>query len=178
MFASQIQKSMSGISPEHDLGAGTALRLSYNGSPAEISDDSNADQFAPVLSATRRQPASPLSSHGAGRIETNGGRSNYNGLTAAVTKRFSHGLQFQGSYAFVRNLTNAQGYNPTSFASEGVASTDLRQPDLDYGNVAFPAASFPRHSCISFPSGNRIAALARCRGWQRGGVSCFSPAHS
>src|SRR5207244_4009119 len=72
------------------------------------------------------------------QIEANGGRSNYHALTSALTKRLSHGIQFQSSYTYLRNLTNAQGYNPTSFASEaGGLVTDLRDSQIDYGNVVF-----------------------------------------
>jgi hypothetical protein len=47
-------------------------------------------------------------------------------------------MQFQTSYTFLRNLTNAQGYNPTAFAGEaGGVVTDLRDKHIDYGNVAF-----------------------------------------
>src|SRR4030095_12247605 len=72
------------------------------------------------------------------QIETNGGRSNYHSLAAVINKRFSKGLQLQSSYTFLRNLTNAQGYNPSAFASEaGGLVTDLRDNQIDYGNVAF-----------------------------------------
>ncbi|MCU1261725.1 MAG: Oar protein, partial [Bryobacterales bacterium] len=55
-----------------------------------------------------------------------------------VSKRFSKGLQFQGSYTFTRNLTDAQGYNPSAFASEaGGLVSDLTHPGIDYGNVAY-----------------------------------------
>src|SRR6185295_7145469 len=110
------------------------------------------------------------------QIEANGGRSNYNGLTAAVTKRMSHGIQFQSSYAFVRNLTNAQGYNPTSFASEaGGIVTDLRDTQIDYGNVAFSR----RHRFLStfvyqLPGPKVNSTLGQViGGWQLSGVFLF-----
>lgn len=125
---------------ERDLGFNTGLRLSYNGSHgSELGRQGNADQLAP--NTTGFKAGSPLLLYpqfGLVQIETNGGRSNYHAFTAALNKRFSRGLQFQSSYTFLRNLTDAQGYNPTSFASEaGGLDTDLRNPQLDYGNVAF-----------------------------------------
>jgi len=163
---------------EHDLGAGTALRLSYNGSHGrDLGRQGNADQLAPnTVGYTAGSPLLLYPAMGLVEIETNGGYSNYNGLTAAVTKRFSHGLQFQSSYAFVRNLTNAQGYNPTAFASEaGGLSTDLRQPALDYGNVAFSR----RHRFLStflyqLPGPKQNSVLGQVAGgWQLGGVFLF-----
>jgi hypothetical protein len=110
------------------------------------------------------------------QIETNGGRSNYHSLTAAVTKRLSHGMQFQSSYTFLRNLTNAQGYNPTSFASEaGGIVTDLRDTQIDYGNVAFSR----RHRFLStflyqLPFGRTNSLIGQIiGGWELSGVLLF-----
>src|SRR5262249_36975916 len=110
------------------------------------------------------------------QIETNGGRSNYHALTTALTKRLSHGIQFQSSYTFLRNLTNAQGYNPTSFASEaGGLVTDLRENQIDYGNVAFSR----RHRFLStflyqLPFGGTTSTLSQIiGGWEFGGVLLF-----
>jgi hypothetical protein len=162
---------------ERDLGFGTALRLSYNGSHgSELGRQGNADQLAPnTVGYTAGSPLLMYPDFGLVQIETNGGRSNYNGLTAAVTKRLSHGIQFQSSYAFVRNLTNAQGYNPTSFASEaGGLVTDLRDKQIDYGNVAFSR----RHRFLStflyqLP-GPKDSMLGQVLGgWQVGGVFLF-----
>jgi hypothetical protein len=82
---------------------------------------------------------------------------------------------FQSSYAFVRNLTNAQGYNPSSFASEaGGIVTDLRNTTIDYGNVAFSR----RHRFLStflyqLP-GPKTGILGQTvGGWQMGGVLLF-----
>jgi len=56
----------------------------------------------------------------------------------ALNKRFTAGLQFLASYTFAQNLTNAQGYNPTTFATEaGGNSTSTYDFNLDYGPVAF-----------------------------------------
>src|SRR6202011_4822036 len=66
-----------------------------------------------------------------------GGWSNYDAGTMSINKRFARGLQFQGSYAFSRNLST-NGYNPTAFATEaGGAIQDLNNIGLDYGNVPY-----------------------------------------
>jgi hypothetical protein len=71
--------------------------------------------------------------------QTNLGYSNYNALTVSAQKRFSHGLQFQTSYMWARNLSNAAGYNPTTaFTGEsGGIISDAFNPGLDYGNVNY-----------------------------------------
>jgi hypothetical protein len=162
---------------ERDLGSGTALRLSYNGSHGRyLGRQGNLDQLPPNTTGyTANSPLLKFPDFSIIQIETNGGRSNYHGLTAAVTKRLSHGIQFQSSYAFVRNLTNAQGYNPTSFASEaGGVVTDLRDTQIDYGNVAFSR----RHRFLStflyqLP-GPKNAVLGQVvGGWQLSGVLLF-----
>jgi len=42
------------------------------------------------------------------------GSSNYNGLTASLTKRFSHGLQFQANYTFSKAIDNTSDYSSLS----------------------------------------------------------------
>jgi hypothetical protein len=113
----------------------------------------------------------------------NGARSNYHALTVAVNKRFSHGLQFQSSYAFTKNLSNGAGYSPSGFTGEaGGRATDPQNLDLDYGNVAFTR----RHRFLStfvydLPFGKGKALLGRANrwlddiagGWQAAGVVLF-----
>jgi hypothetical protein len=163
---------------ERDLGFSTALRLSYSGSHgSDLGRQGNADQLAPnTVGYTAGSPLLLYPQFGLVQIETNGGRSNYHSLTAAATKRLSNGIQFQSSYTFVRNLTNAQGYNPTSFASEaGGLNTDLKNPDIDYGNVSFSR----RHRFLStflyqLPGPKANAVLREViGGWQLGGVFLF-----
>jgi len=163
---------------ERDLGFGTGLRLSYNGSHGkDLGRQGNADQL-PANSAgyTAGSPLLRYPDFGLVQIEVNGGHSNYHAMTAALTKRLSHGIQFQGSYTYLRNLTNAQGYNPTSFASEaGGIVTDLRDTAIDYGNVAYSR----RHRVLStflyqLPFGHSSSALSQIiGGWELGGVLLF-----
>ena len=162
---------------ERDLGKGMGVRLTYNGSHGfNLGRQGNLDQLPPNTTGfTANSPLLRFPDFAYTAIETNGGYSNFNGLTAAVTKRMQHGLMFQTSYAFVRNLTNAQGYNPTGFASEaGGIVTDLRNTTIDYGNVAFSR----RHRFLStflyqLP-GPKTGILGQTvGGWQMGGVLLF-----
>lgn len=163
---------------ERDLGSGMAMRVSYNGSRGRfLGRQGNLDQLPPNTAGyTTNSPLLRFPDFSIIQVETNGGRSNYHGITAAVTKRLARGIQFQNSYAFVRNLTNAQGYNPTGFASEaGGLVTDLRDSQIDYGNVMFSR----RHRFLStflyqLPGPKANAVLRQVvGGWQLGGVFLF-----
>lgn len=125
---------------ERDIGFGTGLRLSYNGSYSRnLNRQGNPDQLVPNrVGFTSGSPLLRYPEFGYIRLQTNGGIAKYHGLSAVLSKRLSKGVQFQTSYTFLRNLTNAQGYNPTAFAGEaGGVVTDLRDTRIDYGNVAF-----------------------------------------
>ncbi len=125
---------------ERELGAGIGLRLSYTGSFANnLNRQGNPDQLAPnTVGFKQGSPLLTYPQFGYIRLQTNGGVARYHSFSPVVTKRLSKGLQFQSSYAFTRNLTNAQGYAPTAFAAEaGGVNTDLNNPNIDYGNVSF-----------------------------------------
>jgi hypothetical protein len=166
------------LTVERDLGFSTGLRLSYNGSFSNnLNRQGNPDQLAPNTVGFRS--GSPLLTYpqfGYIRLQTNGGTAKYHSFTAVVNKRMSNGLQLQGSYAFLRNLTNAQGWNPTAFAAEaGGVVTDLRDKRIDWGNVAFSR----RHRFLTtflyeLPFGKLTASrLAKqiIGGWDLAGVA-------
>jgi hypothetical protein len=128
------------LTVEHNLGAGVGLRLSYDGSHGSDLGVQGMQNQVPVntigFAAALKYAPFPLWS--ILQTEQNGGWSNYHAGTLSVSKRFTQGLQFQGSYTFARNLTSAQGYNPSTFATEaGGLATDLSNIGLDYGNVAY-----------------------------------------
>lgn len=125
---------------ERDLGFGTGLRLSYTGSYANnLNRQGNPDQLAP--NTVGFKSGSPLLTYpqfGYIRLQTNGGTAKYHSATAVLNKRLAKGVQFQGSYTYLRNLTDAQSYAPTAFSAEsGGVVTDLLNPHLDWGNVAY-----------------------------------------
>src|SRR3989442_14180102 len=65
-------------------------------------------------------------------------RSNYQSFTISVNKRMSRGLQFLFSYNHAKNLSNAGGWNPTSFTGEGgLQTSDYYNPNYDYRRVPF-----------------------------------------
>jgi len=128
------------LTVERDLGFGTGLRVSYvgsHGSNLEVMEDLNQVQpnslgYAAVAD-TRPYPLWTI-------IEsvTNAAKSNYNALTVDVSKHFSKGLQFDASYVFTRDLSDALGGNPTELPVQPASFvTDRFNLGLDYGNVIY-----------------------------------------
>ena len=167
------------ITLERDLGFQMGIRLSYDashGSNLGLTD--NPDEVRPntvgFATATKTAPFPLLNSI---IEERNGGVSNYQSFTVAVTKRMSRGLQFQSSYNFAKNLSDIGGYAPTSFAGSGGGQiTDNLNPTLDYGNVAFTRrhrfqTTFLYESPFSHTGNRFVNQLAG--GWELGGVLLF-----
>jgi hypothetical protein len=163
---------------ERSLGFGTALRVTYDGSHgADLGYSINANQLPANtvgFNAVKNTAPFPIWAHITDYV--NGARSNYNSLTIAVNKHFSHGLQFQSSYAFTKNLSNGAGYAPSAFTGEaGGRVTDPQNINLDYGNVAFTR----RHRFLTtfvydLPFRAHNPLLSRVLGgWQTAGVLLF-----
>jgi len=125
---------------ERDLGFQTGLRVSYDGSHGtDLSVTTNPDQV-PVntIGFSRASASAPYPIWDSLVNVENAARSNYESFTISVNKRMSKGLQFQFSYNHAKNLSNAGGFNPTSFVGEGGGQTsDYYNPGLDYGRVPF-----------------------------------------
>ncbi len=100
---------------EQDLGHDVGFRLSYigsHGSNLETFVDLNQVQPNTIGWANEFPIDAPFQSWGYIQSIVNGARSNYNSMSAAVNKRFVNGLQFQASYMWTRDLSDAQGYAP------------------------------------------------------------------
>jgi hypothetical protein len=125
---------------ERDLGFQTGLRLSYEGSRgSNLSVTTNPDQVRPnTIGFDKASASAPFPLFDSLVNVENSGRSNYQSFTVSVNKRMSKGLQFQFSYNHAKNLSNAGGFNPTSFVGEGGGQTsDFFNPNVDYGRVPF-----------------------------------------
>jgi Carboxypeptidase regulatory-like domain len=149
---------------EQDFGNSIGMRLSYTGSHGknlETMEDLNQVHANSVgyYNPTDQAPTSSLSciaddgSAGApyliadlrpfpcwAVVETvaNAAESNYNSATVEVSRHSGKGLTFDASYMFTRDISDAAGATPDSFAeSGGNFLTDRFHPGLDYGNVAY-----------------------------------------
>jgi hypothetical protein len=169
---------------ERDLGKGVGMRLSYDGSHgSDLNVQENLNQVpANTIGFAAAKSSAPYPVFAKIGIESQGGRSNYGAFTASASKRAAN-LQFQGSYTFTRNLSNAQSYNPTAFASEaGGLVTDPHNLNLDYGNVAFSRRNrFLATFLYQFPLGKKGRFLKNANafvdhlvgGWELAGVLLF-----
>jgi hypothetical protein len=125
---------------ERDLGFQTGIRVSYDGSHgSDLTLKQNIDQVqANTIGFQKALANAPYPLWDGIQLVSTSGRSNYHSFTISLNKRMSKGLQFLFSYNHAKNLSNAGGFNPTSFPGEGGGLlSDPYHPDLDYGRVPF-----------------------------------------
>lgn len=167
---------------EQDMGHGIGLRASYIGSHGgnlETFVDLNQVPANTIGWNAAFPQSAPFQSWGYIQSIVNGAESNYDSMSIAATKRFSSGLQFQSSYMWTRDLSDAGGYAPSGTTTEGSSvSSDRFHLGRDYGNVAFDR----RHRFLTtwlyeLPFGKNKTFLSTggplnmlVGGWQLGGV--------
>jgi hypothetical protein len=128
------------LSVDHDFGAGYALRASYIGSASRHLEWQNDLNVLPLSSteSAYNQPFTARPFPNWGRIlyyETSGVQY-FNSLQLQASHRMQHGLSFDSTFTWAKNLSDNQGTNPSSFAEErGNSATYGPDIMLDYGNV-------------------------------------------
>jgi hypothetical protein len=167
---------------EQDIGKGIGVRVSYDGNHGSyLGVITNANEVPPnTIGFAAASPSAPFPIWDYIAYQRPIGESNYNALTVSVHKRFSGGLQFQGSYTFARNLADNAGYDPTAFTGEnGGTISNQYHPGLDYGNVSFTRRSrFLATFLYELPVGKGKTFLAGANGitdrilggWELAGV--------
>ena len=173
------------LTVERDLGFGTGLRVSYDGNHgSDMGVQVNLGQLAPnTIGFAAASKFLKYPNFGEVESEVNGGIQNYEALTVAANKRFSGGLQFLVSYTFAKNLSDAQSYNPSAFATEaGGIATYVNDFKIDYGNVAFTRRSrFLATFLYQLPFGQKGLLFKGANGvvdhiiggWELAGVMLF-----
>ena len=191
---------------EQDLGHAIGMRLSYTGSHGgnlETMVDLNQVQPNTVgyYNNVPNQNQAPTSSpscdvDGPGSYEIadyrpypcwaviqsveNLGESNYDSAAVEVSRKSGKNLTFDATYMWTRDLSNAGGATPTSFAvSGGSFLTNRFHPGLDYGNVIYDRKHrFLATYLYQLPIGkgqpwlNTSSVLNTIvGGWQLGGVT-------
>jgi hypothetical protein len=168
---------------ERSLGPTTGIRISYNGSHGvDLSTTVDFNQI-PVnaIGFDQARFNRPYPLWAKVQAITNGASSKYHALTIEANRRLAKGLQFQSSYGWTKNLSNANGVAPGSFSGEnGAIVSDRFNLGLDTGNVAFTR----RHRFLTtfiweLPVGHNRAFLARTPGivnaflggWQMAGIA-------
>jgi len=170
------------LTVERDLGYSTSLLVSYIGTTGANLVQTQNWNAVPMntIGYAAAQAFEPFPAFQQIKAVQNGGVSHYNALHVAVNRHFSHGVQFQSSYTFSRNLSDAQGYAPTAFAGENGGQQESEQyPLLDYGNVAYTRRHrFLTTGLYQLPFGRNRAHLSSTNpfvdriisGWELGGV--------
>lgn len=172
---------------ERELAGNVGLQVSYQGNHgSDMGEQVNLGELAPntlgfaAASALLKYPY-----FGEVESEVNGGIQNYEAISLQATKRFARGLQFLVNYTFAKNLSDAQGYNPTTFATEaggGGGATYVNDLMLDYGNVSFTRRSrFLGTFLYQLPFGKQGLLLKGANsvvdrivsGWELAGVLTF-----
>src|ERR1700733_10104195 len=113
------------LTVERQLSTSTAARISYVGMVGRrqnVTIDLNQipenTQGYNVPAGGWVDPRAPFQNWSEIFQSTNLGATSYNSLQAGVTHRLSHGLTFQGDYAWAKSLSDVQGDAPTSFGIE------------------------------------------------------------
>jgi hypothetical protein len=142
------------LTVEHQLSTSTAARISYVGMVGRrqnVTIDLNQipenTQGYNVPSGGWVDPRAPFQNWSELFQSTNLGATSYNSMQAGVTHRLSHGLTFQGDYAWTKSLSDVQGDAPTSFGIEsyyGYAISDRFHVKALNGN----AEGTPRHRLL------------------------------
>jgi len=133
---------------ERDLGWNSGLRVSYTGSlTTDLIWSPDINQIQPnTLGYAAAAQSRPFTDWNVVTTRDNDPRSRYDGLGLELTKRFSDGLTFNGSYTIARHKSDANGAVPTQFAAENGATTvDVFRGDADFGNEPFTR----RHRFVS-----------------------------
>jgi hypothetical protein len=153
---------------------GIHLIMSSDGNPVVFSIQ-NGQPYWPTFDAAHNVPrllnsgSTPTTPDGWGSIPyPNGGNSYYHSLEVSVTKRVSHGLQFQNEYTYSKLLDNADGNAPSQAGSTintPVSSLDLR---LDRALASFDTRQNYRFNMVynlpAFSSSNSFVKGA-LNGW-------------
>ena len=178
---------------ERDLGYRTGLRVSYTGSHGsnlETFEDLNQvhPSTVPYYNYDANGNPTPDSGYAQRPYQNwqilqsvyNAAESNYNALAVVVEKQPSHGLQYQSSYTYTRDLSNEGGAAPTALVGAGGNYlTDRFHPGLDYGNVIYDRRNrFLTTGLYDLPFGRGRTFFANSNrlvddlagGWQFGGV--------
>jgi Carboxypeptidase regulatory-like domain len=129
------------LSIDRDLGQGYAARISYIGSETHQlvwAPDENTLPFSSTVSAYN-QPFSARLFPNWGRINTRytGANQSYHSLQLNASHRLQHGLQYESTFTWAKNLADNQGPANGGFGGEsgGSRATSILDRNVDFGDV-------------------------------------------
>ncbi len=129
------------FSVDRDLGFNTGLRVSYIGQGTRdlvYAPDLNQSGYSTTFYAEQPLSTRPYPNWGVVNDRAVGATMNYNSAQIEIHHRFQHGLTFDSTYTFAKNLSDDQGPAPQgSFAGENAGGRSMDAYDLkaEYGPV-------------------------------------------
>jgi len=170
---------------ERQLIPDLALRISYVGMNSyRMSQTVDLNQL-PASDAAYNKLLTPYPNWGRILSSENLGFANYQALQTELNKSLSHGLYFQASHSWAKNLSNVGGDAPTAFSPEVIYGTpvaDRFNLGLNRGNVVGTRSQRVLISAIyQLPVGQNRTFLAHMNkagnallgGWEISTVSLF-----
>jgi len=135
---------------EREVGFSTGIRISYIGmKTTQLVWSPNDNQSLPSAIPYNDQPLSsrPFPNWGVINTRAIGATANYNAFQVEANHHFQHGLTFDSTYTWGKNLADNQGPNATAFCDENSCnrSADLYDRRSEYGNTYGPR----RHDWIT-----------------------------
>ena len=169
---------------ERDLGHSMTAQIGYMGSSGHnlpFYGDPNTTPSQYVNGVKMLVPGATIRYPAWGRIRTriNVAHSTYEGMTAGLTKRFSHGWQAQASYTYGNSHDNWSGgqIGGSDFDNGAGSASDWWDPNYEWGPSNFDI----RHTFVAnatyiipFMQSKSGFTAALLKNWQVGGVAQFS----
>jgi hypothetical protein len=149
--------------------------LPFYGDPNTVPSEYSADGVKRLVpGATLRYP-----SWGRIRTRINVARSIYQGMTASLNKRYSHGWQAQASYTFGNSHDTWSGgqIGGSDFDNGAGSATDWWDPEYEYGPSSYDIRhNFVFNAVYVLPFGSNLKGVKAvfAKGWQVGGVMQMS----
>src|SRR5262249_54827990 len=133
------QSAQWNVTLERQMASDLTLRLSYVGMNSYRMAQTEDLNQQPTSIQPNDFNARPYRNWGRILSSENNGFSNYQALQTELNKSFSHGLLFQASHVWAKNISNVAGDAPTTFSPEVIYGTpvaDRFNLSLNRGNVA------------------------------------------
>ena len=146
------------VTIEQNVGFDTGVRLSYIGTRAvKLGYVNNIDQSAPSTTpygqGNNTQANSPYPFFYSVYEFQNGGYENYNAMSAEVTHNYHHGLSFDASLTWAKNLTDDDDLDANGLDG-GVTSEYTGHLSREKGNAKFtPRLDFTSNVVYELPIG-------------------------
>ena len=132
------------LSIDHEFKGNIGTRISYIGMRTDDlvwgPNENDMTYSKTTKAANRPLTDRPFPNWGIINDRLNGAQATYHALQVEANHRFQHGLTFQSTYTWAKNLADNAGPESTGFASEngsnvGGVSSYLYDRHIDFGNV-------------------------------------------